>query len=71
MHQHPYLMEVDLDYARERVATVMASTRPVAAPVDPGRSPAVSWLRRGLGRRLIATGEWLAGPTTGQAAPAA
>lgn len=71
MHQHPYLLEIDLDYARERIASAMAATRPVAAPIDPGRAPAVAWLRRGLGRRLIATGEWLAGPSGGQVAPAA
>ena len=72
MHRHPYEMEIDAGYARERVAELMAATRPVpqAATTPPaGPLPVVALLRRRVGRGLIAAGERLAGPTTGRPMP--
>ena len=67
MYHHPYDLEINAAYARERVMAFAEATRRLPetprTKVQPGTPPAPGWLRRGLGRRMIAVGEWLAGPT--------
>ena len=53
-------MEIHADYVRRR-AEVFASQRSLTSRSTAPRAPLVE-LRRGLGRRLIAAGERLAGP---------
>ncbi len=65
MQSQPWEMEINARYARERVATIVAATRPVAAtarrrPDVP--APAQGQLRQLVGRRLIAAGQRLVGP---------
>ncbi len=65
MQSQPWEMEVNARYARERVATVVAATRPVA-PAPQRRSDAsamvLGHVRQLVGRRLIAIGQRLVGP---------
>lgn len=70
MYHHPDEIEINVAYARERIMGYAEATRRVprgertVAPSAPG------WLRRGLGRRLIAVGEKLAGSSVCPPAPA-
>ena len=76
MHCQPWEMEINARYARERVATTVAATRPLpavarrrlAVPV-----PALGHVRQAVGRRLIAAGHRLIGPAASHpaAGPAA
>ena len=72
MHRHPYEFEIDASYARGRVAETMAATRPMpqAATRPAGPPPVVAWMRRSIGRGLIAAGKRLAGPSAQHPAPA-
>ena len=74
MYRHPFEIEIDARYAQERVATMMETTRPLprlsTARRAAGPPPAVAWALRGVGRRLIAAGERLAGPATRNPMPA-
>ena len=67
MHHHPYEIEINAAYVRDQVMALAEATRRTApAPRgarERGAPPAPGWLRRGLGRRLIAAGERLAGPS--------
>jgi hypothetical protein len=65
VYRHPYDLEINARYTRERVAETVAATRRVPRSTM-GRcatgTPAIlTWLRRGVGQRLIAAGERLAG----------
>lgn len=63
MYHHPYELEINAAYTRERLMAFAEATRGSArSPRGEGPSgPALGWLRRGLGRRLIVAGERLAG----------
>lgn len=65
MHHHPYEIEINAAYARERVTAIAAANRQAStaqrAERVPSPPPTFGWLRCGLGRRLIAAGERLAG----------
>ena len=65
MYRHPYDLEIDARYARERVSRSMADARPVRCiRVEPGvGAEAGGAVRRLLGYWLIAAGQRLAGST--------